>query len=243
MRRALAQVLALVATVAAGRAQAAPEHVAGRVVLDPGHGGSNTGAAGTVEGLYEKRLTLVLARQVAARLRAAGVDVVLTRDDDRYLSLRERVRIANAAGADLFVSLHANASPTRAQRGTETYILTPEALAVDSPALRGADGPPRSGVEPGLAALLDDLERGAAAPAALRLAEGIQSRLAACRPESRGVRQGSMDVLMGPTIPAVLVEVGFIDHPVEGVELLRREVREKIAQAVADAILETLEKP
>src|SRR5436190_20089833 len=90
-----------------------------RVVLDPGHGGSNTGAAGVVEGLYEKRLTLALAHAVARRLEAAGVAVTLTRDGDRYVSLRERVRIANAAGADLFVSLHANASPTRAQRGFE----------------------------------------------------------------------------------------------------------------------------
>jgi N-acetylmuramoyl-L-alanine amidase len=213
-----------------------------RVVLDPGHGGSNTGAAGVVAGLYEKRLALVLAREVAARLRARGVEVVLTRDGDRYVSLRERVRIANGAGAELFVSLHANASPTRAQRGTETYILTPEALAVDTPALRGADGPPRPGVDGATAALLDDLERGAAAVQAVRLAERVQARLAAARPASRGVKQAAMDVLMGPTIPAVLVEVGFIDHAVEGAELLRREVRAAIAQAIADAILETLEK-
>src|SRR5512138_1917388 len=93
------------------------------VVLDPGHGGSNTGAAGVVLGLYEKRLTLALAREVARRLEAAGLTVVLTREDDRYVSLRERVRRANASGAVLFVSIHANASPTRAQRGYETYIL------------------------------------------------------------------------------------------------------------------------
>jgi len=214
-----------------------------RVVLDPGHGGSNTGAAGVVEGLYEKRLTLALAREVAALLRASGVDVVLTRTDDRYVSLRERVRIANAAGAEVFVSLHANASPTKAQRGTETYILTPEALTIDAPALRGADGPPRPGVDAETSALLDDLERSAAATQALRLAERVQSHLAAVRPESRGVKQSSMDVLMGPTIPAVLVEVGFIDHPVEGIELLRRDVRARIARALADAILEGLEKP
>ena len=212
-----------------------------KVVLDPGHGGSNTGAAGVVEGLYEKRLTLALARAVAHRLEAAGVTVALTRDDDRFLSLRERVRVANGAGAELFVSLHANASPTRAQRGFETYILTPEALAVDTRALRGADGKARADVDAATAALLDDLERGAAVVRAARVAEKIQAHLATVRPESRGVRQGSMDVLMGPTMPAVLVEVGFIDHPIEGVELLRREVREQIAGAIADAILESLD--
>lgn len=228
----LALATALVATVA----------MAPRVVLDPGHGGSNTGAAGAVAGLYEKRLTLVLAREVAAILRERGVDVVLTRDEDRYVSLRERVRIANGAAAELFVSLHANASPTRAQRGTETYILTPESLSIDTPALRGSDGAPRPGLDAATGELLDDLERGSALAQSARLAERVQAHLAAARPESRGVKQAAMDVLMGPTIPAVLVEIGFIDHPVEGVELLRRDVRAAIAQAIADAILETLEK-
>src|SRR6266508_546755 len=89
------------------------------VVLDPGHGGSNTGAAGVVEGLYEKRITLAIARAVARRLQARGVEVVMTRDDDHYVTLRERVRRANASGADLLMSIHTNASPTRAQRGYE----------------------------------------------------------------------------------------------------------------------------
>src|SRR5262245_4980208 len=111
------------------------------VVLDPGHGGSNTGAAGVVEGLYEKRITVAIARRVARRLQAAGATVVLTRSTDTYVGLRERVR--RASGADLFVSLHANASPGRSQRGFETYVLTPEAL-VDARAIRDGD------VRPGL---------------------------------------------------------------------------------------------
>jgi N-acetylmuramoyl-L-alanine amidase len=221
---------------------ALPAAAAPLVVLDAGHGGSNTGAAGVVEGLYEKRLTLALARAVARRLEARGVDVLLTRDDDRYLSLRERVRIANGAGASLFMSLHFNASPTRAQRGYETYILTPEALDIDSAAIRGADGPPRPGTDAETARLLDDLERAAALPVAARFAERVQARIAAVRGAgaSRGVKQAPMDVLMGPTMPSVLVEVGFIDHPVEGVELLRRETRDALAEALAQAVMDTL---
>jgi N-acetylmuramoyl-L-alanine amidase len=213
------------------------------VVLDPGHGGSNTGAAGVVEGLYEKRVTLALARAVARRLEAGGVRVVMTRDDDRYLSLRERARLANLAGAALFVSIHCNASPARAQRGFETYILTPEALAVDAAAIRGADGPERPGVDAETARLLDDLERGASLEASARLAARVQARLAEARGAAtdRGVRQAAMDVLMGPTMPAVLVEVGFLDHPVEGVELLRRQTRERLADALARAILDSPE--
>jgi N-acetylmuramoyl-L-alanine amidase len=226
----------------AGSVHAAPQPRP-RVILDPGHGGSNTGAAGVVEGLYEKRLTLVLARTVARRLAARGIDVVLTREDDRYVTLRERVRRANHAGGALLMSIHANASATRAQRGYETYILTPEALATDTPALRGADGPPREGVDSATARLLDDLERASAVPEAARLAGRVQARLAEVRGAgaSRGVRQAAMDVLMGPTMPAVLVEVGFIDHPAEGLELLRREVREQIADALARAIVDFLE--
>ena len=225
-------------------AMSIPAGPAGRpfvVVLDPGHGGTNMGAAGAVEGVYEKRLTLVLARAVASRLEATpGVVVVLTRDDDRFLTLRERARRANAVGADVFVSIHANASPTRTQRGLETWVLTPDALDIDAPALRAADGPWRPGLDPDTAALLDDVERGTSLPGAVRLAGLMEAHLHAARSDSpdRGVRQGSLDVLLGPTMPAVLVEVGFIDHPVEGVELLRRDVRAATADAIAGAILE-----
>jgi N-acetylmuramoyl-L-alanine amidase len=212
------------------------------VVLDPGHGGSNVGAAGVVEGLYEKRLTLILARGVERRLVAAGVNVVLTRSDDRFLSLRERVRRSAVAGADLFVSLHANASPARSQRGFETYILTPEALDVEARAIRFADGPPRPGLDEETGRILDDVEQGTALAGAVALAARMQSALAEVwgKPLDRGIKQAPMDVLMGHTAPAVLVEVGFIDHPIEGTELLRHDVREKIADAIAKAILESL---
>lgn len=211
------------------------------VVIDPGHGGSNTGAAGVIEGLYEKRVTLAFSRALAARLaREPGVVVHLTREDDRYLTLRERVRIANRLGADVFVSVHLNASTSRGQRGFETYVLTPEALDVDSRALRAGDGPERPGLDPELAAILDDVERGTAQPWAVRLAERVQARLADVRGAAldRGVKQASMDVLMGATMPAVLIEVGFIDHPVEGVELLRRDVRASLVEALALALLD-----
>jgi N-acetylmuramoyl-L-alanine amidase len=211
-----------------------------RVVLDPGHGGSNTGCAGVVEGVYEKRFTLALSLAVAERLRAAGVDVQLTREDDRYLTLRERVRSANAAGADLFVSVHANASPSRAQRGFETWVLAPDALDVDTRAIRAGDGPPRPGVLPSVAAILDDAERGSALLPSLRVAAHMQERLAQVwgAARARGVRQGTQDVLMGLTMPGVLVEVGFLDHPIEGASLLLHDVRARLADALAAAILD-----
>ncbi len=211
-----------------------------RVVIDPGHGGSNTGCAGVVEGVYEKRFALALSLGLAERLRAAGVDVVLTREDDRYLTLRERVRFANRQDADLFVSVHANASPSRAQRGFETWVLAPDALELDARAIRDGDGPPRPDVAPEVAAILDDAERGSALAPALRLAERTQARLAEVwgKERSRGVRQGNQDVLIGLTLPGVLVEVGFLDHPIEGAELLAHATRVQLADALAAAVLD-----
>ncbi len=238
MRKTAAALFLMLLTQVAG---SAPRRSVFVVVLDPGHGGSNTGAAGVVEGLYEKRLTLALSRAIARRLGdEPGVLVRLTREGDEYLTLRERVRRANRAGADVFVSVHANASPTRGQRGFETYVLSPEALEVDARAMRAGDGPERRGVDAETAVLLDDVERGSAQPWALRLGAAIQARLAAARPDTpnRGLKQASMDVLMGPVMPAALVEVGFIDHPVEGAELLDRDVRDAIAAAIAGGILD-----
>ena len=106
------------------------------VVLDPGHGGSNAGAKGAVPSLHEKQLTLAIATQVAAKLRDHGISVELTRTDDRTLTLRQRVEHADHVNADLFVSIHANASPTRTQRGYETYVLTTKGVDVDARALR-----------------------------------------------------------------------------------------------------------
>ena len=114
------------------------------VVLDPGHGGSNAGAQGAVSTLHEKQLTLAIANQVAAKLRDKGIAVQLTRTDDRTLTLRQRTEIADRANADLFVSIHANASPTRTQRGYETYVLTPRGGDIDGRALRSDTTTPRS---------------------------------------------------------------------------------------------------
>jgi len=220
--------------LAYGSAQAAP-----RVVLDPGHGGSNFGAQGT---LREKSLTLSLANLVAARLRERGITVVLTRSGDATLTLRQRVEIANRLPADVFVSIHANASPTRTQRGYETYLLTAKAVDVDARALRSDAMTPRPGVDPEIALVLDDVERGAAQWESAELAARMQRALRARRGNDgdRGVRQEAHHVLLGATMPAVLVEVGFIDHPIEGKELASASVQADIAAAIAEAIEEQL---
>ncbi len=227
------------------------------ILIDPGHGGSNTGAPAAAAasaaadadsarvrtgGLREKHVTLAIARQLWDILDARGYRVLLTRDRDVYLTLRQRVRMANRLGADLFISVHTNASPSHNRRGYETFLLPPHALDIDSRALRLEDGAIRPGLERETALLLDDLERGAAQTGAAELASAIQDRLRALRgPEfDRGVRQSAMDVLFGATMPAVLCELGFLDHPVEGPELADPALQRKLAEALADAIGDVL---
>jgi N-acetylmuramoyl-L-alanine amidase len=237
----------LVACVVAGPALAAPGSggpAHGRsptVVLDPGHGGSNPGAIGAT-GLREKQLSLALAGAVADRLRARGVAVELTRTADRTLTLRQRVAIADRMPADLFVSIHANASPTRTQRGYETYVLTPHAIDVDGRALRSDTTTPRPGLDPEVALVLDDVERGAAQWEAADLGARMQHALRDRRgPDGdRGVRQDAQHVLLGATMPAVLVEVGFLDHPIEGRQLADPAVQAQLADAIAEAITDQL---
>jgi N-acetylmuramoyl-L-alanine amidase len=210
------------------------------VVLDPGHGGSNSGTHGA--GIHEKHVTLALANQVATHLRQRGIRVELTRTTDRTLTLRQRVAIADGIPADLFVSIHANASVTRTQRGYETFILTPRAVDVDGRALRADTTTPRPGTDPDIALVLDDVERGASQWEAADLAVRIQRALREVRGKEgdRGVRQDAQHVLLGATMPAVLVEVGFLDHPIEGKQLVDPAVQATLAEALATAIAEQL---
>ncbi|MFI5291220.1 MAG: N-acetylmuramoyl-L-alanine amidase, partial [Polyangia bacterium] len=169
------------------------------VVIDPGHGGSNTGAPGRVAGSREKQVTLEIARAVAARLEAEGVHVILTRDRDQYLTLRERSRRANEVHPDCFLSLHANASPDHDRRGIETYVLAREAGEVD--AHRAREEAPGDVV----AHLLAGLRQREAQKDSVALARAVQSQLVAARgvTEDRGVRQAAYDVLSGVEVPAV----------------------------------------
>jgi N-acetylmuramoyl-L-alanine amidase len=230
----------VVIAMLAGSAGAAPRRPT--VVLDPGHGGSNPGAQGAVPNLREKYLTLSLATRVADRLRDKGIDVTLTRTTDRTLTLRQRVDTANKLAADLFISSHANASTTRTQRGSETFVLTARGVDVDGRALRSDSTTPRPGIDPEIALVLDDVERGASQWEAAELAARMQKALRTKRGATgdRGVRQDAHHVLLGATMPAVLVEVGFIDHPIEGKELADAATQAELADAIAGAIEDQL---
>jgi N-acetylmuramoyl-L-alanine amidase len=203
------------------------------VVVDPGHGGSNTGAYGPELGKHEKELTLSLARRVTSYLAQwlPGASVLLTRERDEYLTLASRAERANRARADLFLSLHLNASTGRDRTGFEVFFLDREAHEREAASVRAGGA--------AVSAILADLRHAAAHGESAELARAVQRALREVRgrDRDRGVRQAPFDVLAGLRMPGVLVEVGYIDHPLEGRELDRPAVREAIAAAVASAVV------
>lgn len=213
-----------------------------RVVLDPGHGGEEEGARGP-SGLLEKDVVLDVARRLAARLRPEGFDVVLTRQGDEDLSLDDRAAIANQERADLFISIHANASAYHKATGAETYFLSPEATddaARTTAALENnaAGVVPDPGTGEEISLILWDLAQVEHLEESSELAEIIQQRFnAALGIPDRGIRQAPFRVLVGATCPAVLVELGFMTNPEEEARLSKDAYRSKLADALAGAIV------
>jgi N-acetylmuramoyl-L-alanine amidase len=203
------------------------------VVLDPGHGGEDEGAKGP-SGVLEKHLTLAIARQVAAELQKAGVVVRLTREGDEGVGLADRVALANRLQADCFVSIHANAAPARGARGAETYFMSAEAS--DREAAQAAE---RENAAPGAVQLiLWELAHVANLEASSRLALELQTRLNQLSGiRDRGVKQAPFAVLTGATMPAVLVEVGFLSNPEEEQRLASPAEQGRLATTLAEGIL------
>lgn len=216
--------------------------------VDPGHGGDNDGAHSADGSVLEKDVTLqmALALQAAVLDKLPHVQVVLTRDGDRSCTLADRVALANAAGADAFISLHTNASESKAQHGFETYVLDARASSLEAArtARRENDeglaepSTSREGAE--VATMLRQLEMAQQRLAAGRFAKSIQARQSALFPDrvDRGVRQAPFDVLMGARMPAVLFESGFLDHDAEGALITSTSGVERIVGGIADAVVD-----
>jgi len=214
-----------------------------RVAIDAGHGGLSTGAMG-VAGIHEKHLTLAIARKLADLLKPEpGIEVVMLRTDDSDLDLPERPARAAAARADAFVSLHANAAPSPEVRGIETFYLgpasDPEADALARRENAEAVTPEPLVEDPDVAAILSDLRRNGNLSESALLASAIHRRLAAAFPDtpSRKVRQGNFAVLRRAPMPAVVVETGFLTHPVEGLRLAQGAYQDRLATAIRDGIV------
>ncbi len=233
----------LAAALLLAAAPRAPGFVA---VVDPGHGGDQEGALSPL-GDKEKDVALDIARRVAARLRAIGGKVVLTRTGDIAVPLANRAAIANALRADLFVSVHLNSMPSAEARkhsaGVETYFLSADATDASATAVAARENADRLAGEPELdpadpvAAILQDLEDQDALAGSSRLAYAVHEKLVgALGAEDRGVKQAPFYVLAGARMPAVLLEVGFISHEGEAARLRTPEYQERIAAAVAEGV-------
>jgi N-acetylmuramoyl-L-alanine amidase len=211
------------------------------VVIDPGHGGENVGAQGE-GGTLEKDVTLAIARKLRAELVSErGLQVFLTRDRDVEVGLDDRTAIANNYKADLFVSIHANASRARGAKGSEVYFLSYQASDDESRWVAQSEGAaePIAHAPAGsdLALILWDMAQAEHLEESSALASRIQEELAVVTgSEGRGVKQAPFRVLVGATMPAVLVEVAFISNPEEEKLLGSDAYQSKIAASLARGI-------
>jgi N-acetylmuramoyl-L-alanine amidase len=227
------------------------------VIVDAGHGGPDNGMTGPLGAgpkLYEKDVTLSVAKRLGEELKVRGVDVVYTRTTDTLIALSDRGRIANRAGGDLFISIHVNApgsswrDPAGA-RGFETYFLA-EAKTEDARRVERMENEaeqfedvPAVGKDNPLSFILNDMAQNEHLRESSDLAELIQQRLAIIHPgPSRGVKQAGFRVLVTAYMPSVLVEIGFGTNVREAAFLQNPEKQRVIAGAIADAAMEYLQR-
>ena len=207
-----------------------------RVVLDAGHGGSDPGA--TAADVLEKEITLDIGRRLRTLLEANGFDVVVTRDADRTIALRDRATLANDSKSDIFVSIHVNALEKHTEsRGIETYYLG----TTNDPSLTALAARENrvSGYSVSdMRALLEDIYADARRDESHELATAVQKQLFTTLRkdddglENWGVKQAPFIVLASTDMPAVLAEVGCISNEKESAMLRRPEYRQKIAAAL-----------
>jgi N-acetylmuramoyl-L-alanine amidase len=211
-----------------------------RVVIDPGHGGRDPGAIG-VSGVREKDVTLAAARALDRALEARGYQVAMTREGDDFIELAERVAFARARHADLFVSLHADASPRGEAQGASVYMLSQTGEARSRALMEGQNWrmdlgeAARSGE---VRDILVDLAQRETVNCSARFAETVIARLnAASIPVLHATpRNAGFFVLLAPDVPAALVEMGFLTHRADEARLAQPESQVRLAHALADAV-------
>ncbi|MFN3727602.1 MAG: N-acetylmuramoyl-L-alanine amidase [Allosphingosinicella sp.] len=215
------------------------------VVIDPGHGGRDPGAPAAMAGLHEKQVTLALARAIRDELAASGrVRVALTREDDRFIPLEGRYEIARRLGADLFISLHADAAPSNdAARGATIYTLSEvasdreAALLAQQQNASDAIGGVTMSRDPNVNLILVDLAQRESMEASARFAQILHREAASTiRFQPDWHRFAAFIVLKAPDIPSVLFESGYVTNAEDVAYLTSPEGREQIATGLRRAI-------
>ncbi len=217
------------------------------VTLDPGHGGVDPGGCGRVLKLCEKNIVLDVAKQVREILRKQGYEVVMTREDDRFIPLAERVRIAQRAQSDMFVSFHADIHPTNTKViGATTYVVSDRASDREAARLadKENDGDIIAGVaidreSPEVQNILISLVQRETRNNSSYLAQAILSEMdnvtevRRADPLFAGFR-----VLKAPDVPSVLIEMGYLSNPKEERQLADPAFRKRLAKRIADGIMD-----
>jgi N-acetylmuramoyl-L-alanine amidase len=202
------------------------------ICLDPGHGGKDSGNhVGGIFGHSEKTYTLALALELRRQLQAAGYRVILTRSKDVYVDLSARPAVANRAGADLFISLHFNATPVDKAdiSGPETYCITPVGAQSSNAHGESSEFASAIGTGPTAANLYQNKS--------LMLAYEMEKTLVTnLRANDRGVRRARYAVLRDATMPAILIEGGYMTHPVESKKIYDSGYRSELAGAIVRGI-------
>jgi len=217
------------------------EHIhALKIVIDPGHGGKAPGGVG-YDGEKEKDITLAIAKSLAKRLDEEGLEVLLTRVDDIYIPLEDRTAFANRNKADLFVSIHVNATESRSTDGVETYFLN---LTTDASSIKVAEreNAMSSSSLQGLQLIIEDLMLNARINDSSRFATSVQNAtISALRKtgytgKNHGVKQAPFYVLMGAQMPSILIETGFITNAADCMLLHDASHQEAIVDGIATGI-------
>jgi N-acetylmuramoyl-L-alanine amidase len=217
-----------------------------RVVVDAGHGGHDTGAIGA-KGTREKDVALAIAMKLTAKLEAMGLEVVMTRDDDTFVKLEDRTKIANQQKGDLFISVHCNAAPSRSLRGIETYTLNTSSNRYSIRLSARENATTERGVGD-LQYILADLATKANTGESTRLAERVQKSLIHDLGETwknvhdLGNKEALFFVLLGAKMPAILVETSFISNPEEEERLGDDDYQQSIADSIAGSVNAFLEE-
>lgn len=218
------------------------------IVIDPGHGGHDTGTI-SGSGLKEKDLVLDVARRLKGYIKRnyPGIEVVMTRDSDRFIALEERTAIANSRRADLFISVHANASPSRVASGVETFFVSPDrakAGSAKSAAQEEGSRPSDAKVagesapqkpEPIVASVSVGNRVAESRELARYIQAGLVRGIGAHSPRTaanRGVKHAPFAVLLGAAMPSVLAEVSFMSNPRDEALLQTAQFRERIAASL-----------
>jgi N-acetylmuramoyl-L-alanine amidase len=219
----------------------------GRIVIDAGHGGHDTGTIGPT-GLMEKDLCLDVALRLGKIIqqRLPGADIVYTRSDDTFIPLEERTNIANQARADLFISIHANSSQDHAARGVETYYLNLKGSAEAMEVAARENASSDQGVHD-LEDLVKKIARSEKIDESKEFAEDIQDSLAkrvlkvGKTVKNRGVRKAPFVVLIGADMPSILTEISFLSNPADEQLLKKPEYRQRVAEGLYQGVASYLE--